>query len=91
MCQIEDRHLPNSDIQDLEALKSAHLPPQLQYACKHWSHHLCSGVADPDIIKLAEEFCQTRLLMWLECLSLIGCIEGAVEALQDAMRAMKVR
>ena len=91
MCHIEDRHLPNSEIHNLEELKTTYLPLQLQYACKHWTHHLCSAVVDPDITRLVEDFCQTRLLMWLECLSLIGSMDSAVEALQDAMRALKVR
>lgn len=94
MCHIEARQLPNNEITDLEDLKTAHLPLHLQYACKHWAHHLSNGtktVDDDDVANLLEDFCRNRILMWLECLSLMGSMDGVVEALQDAMRALKVR
>ncbi|KAH0550954.1 hypothetical protein GP486_007681, partial [Trichoglossum hirsutum] len=48
------------------------LPPELQYACRYWVHHLEQSdrhIHDGDPIHL---FLQKYLLYWLEAMSLIG-------------------
>ena len=39
---------------------------------------------------MLEEFCEHHLLHWLEALSLLGCVSGAIEALQLVQGFLKV-
>ncbi|KAI9778859.1 MAG: hypothetical protein M1839_007822 [Geoglossum umbratile] len=51
---------------------ATYLPPELQYACRYWAHHLEQSVyhiCDGDPIHL---FLQKYFLYWLEAMSLIG-------------------
>ncbi|KAI0329382.1 hypothetical protein GY45DRAFT_1337561 [Cubamyces sp. BRFM 1775] len=73
----------NSEIPDLLARISQHIPPALQYACKYWTRHLCEAEVGEELLTALEEFCKFRLLHWLEVLSLLGCVDGAVMALQS--------
>ncbi|KAI0329373.1 hypothetical protein GY45DRAFT_1371671 [Cubamyces sp. BRFM 1775] len=73
----------NSEIPDLLANISHHIPPALQYACKYWTRHLCGAEVSEDLLTALEEFCKFRLLHWLEALSLLGCVDDAVDALQS--------
>jgi hypothetical protein len=51
---------------------SAHLPAEVQYACRYWVYHLKQskgGLIDKDQI---HSFLQEHLLHWLEAMSLLG-------------------
>ncbi|KAJ8457111.1 hypothetical protein ONZ51_g11723 [Trametes cubensis] len=84
----QDRIL-NNEIPDLEAKISQHLPAALQYACRYWTRHLCEAEVGEDLLTALEEFCKCHLLHWLEALSILGCVEGAVEALQTVQTYLK--
>ncbi|KAF2840255.1 HET-domain-containing protein [Patellaria atrata CBS 101060] len=69
------------------------LPPELQYACRYWVHHLEQSkrhIRDGDAIHL---FLQKYFLYWLEAMSLIGeaykCIHiiNGLQMLEDSDRS----
>ncbi|KAI0323708.1 hypothetical protein GY45DRAFT_1341260 [Cubamyces sp. BRFM 1775] len=83
--------VPNSEIPGVLARISQHIPPALQYACKYWTRHLCEAEVGEDLLTALEEFCKFRLLHWLEALSLLGCVDGAVDALQSVQAFLKTQ
>ncbi|KAI9059837.1 WD40 repeat-like protein [Trametes sanguinea] len=91
ICQVDvkDRHLLNSEIPELETKIAHHLSPERQYAAKYWAHHLCHAEVDQELLDTLEAFCNDHLLDWLEALSLLGCVDVAVTALQSAQRLLK--
>ncbi|KAF6525890.1 hypothetical protein HZS61_011685 [Fusarium oxysporum f. sp. conglutinans] len=69
-----------------------HIPPQVQYACMHWVHHLVEG--DPKMKDSGDvhDFLTTHFLHWVEVLSLIGRISesiGFIDELQSIVDAEK--
>ncbi|KAI0658919.1 hypothetical protein C8Q70DRAFT_1068529, partial [Cubamyces menziesii] len=79
----------NSEIPDLPARLSRNIPAALEYACRYWTRHLCEAEVGEDLLTALEEFCECHLLHWLEALSLLGCVDGAVEALQSVQTCLK--
>ncbi|KAF2810840.1 uncharacterized protein BDZ99DRAFT_441438 [Mytilinidion resinicola] len=70
MCKLLLPGVRKSEI-DEETIASG-LPPELQYACRYWVHHLEQkkrNIYNGDSVHL---FLQKYLLYWLEAMSLIG-------------------
>ncbi|KAJ5471894.1 hypothetical protein N7539_008837, partial [Penicillium diatomitis] len=67
-----------------------YLPPELQYSCRYWIHHLkqsqdlSSGIEDVLL------FLQKHFLHWLEAMSLLGLISEVVGML-DLLHTVKLR
>jgi len=91
MCEIKNPSFYNQEVVDLPDRIAAHIPVHVQYACRHWAFHLSSGNLHNTIVDLLLRFCSTQLLNWLEVMSLLGELDGAITALQSAHRAVKVR
>lgn len=91
ICEINLEHdrVLNSEITDLSVRIAQHIPPALRYACKYWTRHLCYAEIGEDLLTMLEAFCKSHLLHWLEALSLLGCVDGAVEALQSVQTFLK--
>ncbi|KAJ8462319.1 hypothetical protein ONZ51_g10978 [Trametes cubensis] len=79
----------NGEIPNLSARLSQRIPAALEYACRYWTTHLCKAEIGEDLLTALEEFCTSHLLHWLEVLSLLGCIDGVVEALQSVQACLK--
>ncbi|KAJ5150914.1 NACHT and WD40 domain protein, partial [Penicillium canariense] len=65
-----------------------HLPPEMQYACRYWAHHLvqCAGLTN--IVHEAHSLLQTHFLHWIEAMSLLGHtleISGILDLLRTAI------
>ena len=91
MCKIEDPSLYNQEIVDLPLRIATRIPAHVQYACRHWASHLSSGGIHNTILDFLLSFCSNQLLNWLEVMSILGELEGAINALQSAHEAVKVR
>ncbi|KAI9057829.1 hypothetical protein FKP32DRAFT_1607004 [Trametes sanguinea] len=91
ICEVpsEHHHLPNNEVPDLPARIAQHLPPTLEYAARYWMRHLGNAEIGEDLLLTLEEFCDTRLLYWVEALSLLGCVDIAVEALRSTQLLLK--
>jgi hypothetical protein len=57
------------------------LPPELQYACLHWIHHIQKSGAQPSDNGQLYHFLQAHLLHWLEALGWIGKVADGVHAI----------
>ncbi|KIO19223.1 hypothetical protein M407DRAFT_31150 [Tulasnella calospora MUT 4182] len=82
-CSIEDPWSLNSDVADLQARLDGAAPDQLRYSCRFFCWHisLCEP-GDGSLEQLLDSFCESNLLMWLEMMSLLGDIDGAINSIQ---------
>ncbi|KAG8946436.1 hypothetical protein FRC04_011882 [Tulasnella sp. 424] len=82
-CSIESPWSLHSDISDLQARLDGAAPNHLRYSCRFFSSHisLCAG-CDGSLEQLFDAFCESKLLMWLEMMSLLGDIDGAINSIQ---------
>ncbi|KAK4221917.1 hypothetical protein QBC38DRAFT_376227 [Podospora fimiseda] len=65
---------------DQQAIK-ANLPPEIQYACQYWVHHLKESKGTASDGGLVHSFLTSHLLHWLEVLCIIGRMLILVESL----------
>jgi gluconate kinase len=66
------------------------LPPELQYACRYWVHHLEKSeqcISDQDS---THQFFQEHFLHWLEAMSLIGETNGCIHFIEKLYALTKV-
>ncbi|KAG8944927.1 hypothetical protein FRC03_001871 [Tulasnella sp. 419] len=85
LCDIRDPSKFNSEITDLPERLKEHLPQHVKYACLYWASHLGkASSADDDIRICLTEFCETKLLQWMEVMSLLGDLPSAVHSLKLA-------
>ena len=93
MCKLPDG-VANSDVGDLKERTERYINPALRYACLSWHTHLVDSdtipAHVPTISPTLHRFLETKLLFWLEVLSVIGAVRVAVEALQVVMDWLEV-
>ena len=89
-CKITPTCVANTEIKDLSCRLAGSVAVHVQYACRHWSHHLYEGHITQDIIVLMTTFIREHLLHWLEVSSLMGDMDRAVDALENALNALQV-
>lgn len=68
-----------------------HFPPEIQYACLYWVHHLKESggtICDHDQVY---DFLIDHLLHWIEALSLVGHISESVGMLDSLLGMIDVR
>ncbi|KAJ7039994.1 WD40-repeat-containing domain protein [Mycena alexandri] len=88
ICSINDDIVLNSEIPDLESRLRDCVSPALLYACQHWGDHLSQSAANTELhkelVERMSEFASTKLLYWVEVLSLEGrfplCISNLLAA-----------
>ncbi|KAJ5982742.1 hypothetical protein N7451_012842 [Penicillium sp. IBT 35674x] len=54
------------------------LPPELQYSCRYWVHHLTQCTDLNSVIRDAFLFLQEHFLHWVEAMSLLGFVSEVV-------------
>ena len=81
MCQVGDGF--KEDIEDLESRVQDRIPAHVQYACLYWTSHLVESdpTIDAGVQLLLERFCRTKVIEWMEVLSLMNRLELAVHGL----------
>ena len=82
ICKLQQPWKAHSELENLSGLVDQHIPQFLQYACRHWAHHMSSGWLPERLLRALEEFCKNHLLYWVEVCSLLGDMHGAVVALK---------
>ena len=86
ICSL-DKLTPLSEVEDLPARKAACIGDALGYACRFWTTHLArtdaSSLDVEEVQKEVSEFFTSRLLFWIEALSLMRNLDVGVYALND--------
>jgi hypothetical protein len=93
ICDLDGRPA-NNDIAN-ETI-SAHISEGLAYACVYWASHLTAAgkedfQAEDDVRNLLNEFLRDHVLHWMECLSLLGRLNIAIESLREIEGWLLVR
>lgn len=82
-----------SEIPGLDRTVQERILPPLSYACRYWSTHLVNcveSVLANSSYDVFHEFLHYHYLHWLEACSLLGVIEGAVNAHYAVLQACQV-
>jgi hypothetical protein len=78
------RYAMNNDIEDLSIRRAKYIGEPVVYASKFWAKHLCSASQTGDdvvkILELLRKFVQRQLLQWLEVLSIVDGLRGAIHS-----------
>jgi hypothetical protein len=90
ICQLETSHLRNNDVVDLVTRTKKFIHSQLSYSCCFWAEHVHATTFRPRIGAQVREFFKTKLLYWLEVLSLINKVPTALAALSSIIIWSKV-
>jgi len=76
----------NSEVQDLQTRINDHISITLRYSCLSWHNHLTETKGDTaDVVSYLRTFLVEKFLAWLEVVSAIGAVGGAVVALERLM------
>ena len=76
----------NSEVRDLQARVDRRVSVALQYACRSWHNHLTGTTAGfAGVVPYLRVFLEVKFLEWLEVLSVVGDVGGAVVALEKLM------
>jgi hypothetical protein len=76
----------NSEVEDLQARVDHQISIALRYACQSWHSHLTQSEGDiTGIVSYLRIFLEEKFLAWLEVVSVIGAVGGAVVALEKLM------
>lgn len=84
MCELKppDMYARNVSIPNLEAIATEKISPSLRYACMYWASHFSrADNVDP---KGLEEWLDTKVLFWLEVLSVCNVSPRAASLIFDA-------
>ena len=86
ICDLDDYAIL-SEVKDLPARKEACIGGALEYACRFWTKHLAkipgNGVNVERVHGAIDEFFATRLLFWIEVLSITGHLGLSVYAINE--------
>ena len=85
ICNLADPGARRADI-DTQQI-SQNLPPELQYSCRYWIHHLKNSLVLSSDIEEVRLFLNKHFLHWMEVMSLLGLISEMIRML-DILRTM---
>ncbi|KAL4860490.1 hypothetical protein BDV12DRAFT_204997 [Aspergillus spectabilis] len=78
ICNLESTGTRRADINPQDIRQ--YLPPELQYSCRYWIHHLKESQVSSSEIEDVRLFLQKHFLHWVEAMCLLGLISEVVEA-----------
>jgi WD40 repeat protein len=90
ICEMNTSYMRNDELRTYRALNEGAITAHLSYASRFGTDHLVATEFDDDIIGEVREFLHTRLLFWLEVLSVVKGMEIALEALLSIVKWSKV-
>jgi len=88
ICNLDSPGTRRADI-DTRILRQ-HLPPQLDYSCRYWIHHLKQSKISSSEIEHLLFFLQKHFLHWIEAMSLLGLASEVIGALRILQMVISV-
>ena len=74
----------NSEVQDLQTRIDDRISVALRYACQSWHNHLTKARGSAiDLVFRLHIFLERKFLAWLEVVSVLGAVRGAIAALEQ--------
>lgn len=84
ICDIRDATRLNSEVPDLEDRLGRAVPNFLRYACLHFASHISASASyEGRFTKLITDFCNSKILAWIETVSYLGHLEVVGPALKS--------
>ncbi|KEP46115.1 vegetative incompatibility protein HET-E-1 [Rhizoctonia solani 123E] len=90
ICALESSYLTDDQVQDLETRVGQCISPTLLYACRYWGSHLSLAPSLDNTRDMFVEFLSTRLLFWMEVLSLNRCNGIGAPMMQQAQAWLRL-
>lgn len=88
ICNLESPGTRRADI-DTRILRQ-HLPPELDYSCRYWIHHLKQSKISSSEIEHLLFFLQQHFLHWIEAMSLLGLASEVIGTLRILQMVISV-
>ena len=86
ICGLDD-YAVLGEVRDLSSRRETYIGKSLEYACRFWTRHLASIPGNGPHVERLQEAIDVlftgNLLYWIEVLSILGCLEVAVYAIDD--------
>ncbi|KAL5598673.1 uncharacterized protein BROUX77_006507 [Berkeleyomyces rouxiae] len=83
---IAELRLPGTQTCDIgNQVIASHIPPELQYACLYWAHHLQMGEVTLGDNGKAFSFLKKHFLHWLEVLALLGGVSEGLNIMKTLL------
>ncbi|KAJ1307677.1 hypothetical protein OPQ81_001769 [Rhizoctonia solani] len=82
ICELESSYLPDEKAPNLKERVESAIPPELLYACQYWADHVEAGKGVSTVVKQLQEFLSTKLLLWMEVLSLKKQMRFGIECMR---------
>jgi hypothetical protein len=82
----------NVEVPGIAQVLDNSIPPHLLYACMHWATHLSRAPPDsPGLMNVLNSFVTSKIVVWIETLSLLGKLQVAIPSLLLAKKWSSVR
>ncbi|CAE6487951.1 unnamed protein product [Rhizoctonia solani] len=83
ICELESSFVPDSEVQDLASRISRAISPTLSYVAHHWGSHAARSPVGEYLQTRLQEFLSSRLLLWMEVLSLKRTLGVGISMLSE--------
>jgi hypothetical protein len=94
ICELATSHIFNNEILDLDDQVEKFISPPLQYSCCFWGDHLKECVNADETFELLQDgiqhFLDSKLLYWLECLSVMKRVIVAKGSILSIINLVRV-
>lgn len=67
-----------------------HLPPELQYSCRYWVHHLAQSKNFAAAIEEIFLFLREHFIHWMEAMSILGVVSEVLEIIDQLQLVISV-
>ena len=87
ICSLKSYGTERSDINP--KLINRYLPPELQYSCRYWIHHLAHCESPISRLNNIQTFFNKHFLHWVEVMSILGIMSevlGSISTLQEVLQ-----
>ena len=91
ICNLPTSYLPNDRVIGLPALIQRHIPVSLSYASLYWASHLKDTLPELLVYGIILDFLNSKLLFWLEVMSLLGSVRDLPLIISDLLVWAQVR
>lgn len=88
ICRLYSSYLRNSEVVDLQDRVEIYISPELLYASRFWVDHLCATdeIISESLAVAIQDLLQIRIFFWIEVLSILGCVNVAVDGLANLVQ-----
>ncbi|KAF8713797.1 WD domain, G-beta repeat, partial [Rhizoctonia solani] len=82
ICNLPSSFMRDKDVKNLNELIESNISPLLAYVCRYWANHLRPVLEVDEMEAALDEFVSTRLLFWMEVLSVRGDLSTGAGTVQ---------